>query len=72
MNSKIHAKFANITLLLLIESWILTLDEVEFLALHGNVLFEILISVHASSEKAVRFWSDECLGSSEEQGNNEC
>jgi hypothetical protein len=51
VNSKVHANFTHI--LLLIERWILlllALDEVEFLALHGNVGAEILISVHASSE----------------------
>jgi hypothetical protein len=50
-------------------SWLLV--EVEFIALHGDVFSHIFISVHASSEQLVRFWSlNECLCSSEEQGNN--
>jgi hypothetical protein len=50
---------------------LLLLNKVEFIALHGDVFSHIFISVHASSEQLVRFWSlNECLCSSEEQGNN--
>jgi hypothetical protein len=49
------------------------LIKVEFLALHGNVLTEVLISVHASSKVAIGLWSlNKCLRGSEEQGNNIC
>jgi hypothetical protein len=74
MNSKVHTDFAHIVLLLLREGWLSgLLVIVEFLALHGNVLAEVLISVHASSKVAIGFWSfNKCLGSSEEQGNNIC
>ena len=44
---------------------------VEFLALHGDVSTEVLITVHASGEEGVRLWGiNECLGGSEEQGDN--